>query len=193
MHYFSRFPNVAVSLDATGIKNPIVMTDITRRFTINNLSRDSTLVYYSYAVKDGERPDIIAFKYYKDQTLDWLVLLANEIHDPYFQWYMSTRDFENYVRQKYGSISVAQANVHHYEWIKQARTQITNSDGERIDVPERYLIVDRTTNVSLPASDRSEVTDYDYEVSKNEKRRNIVLIDRSLVPGLLENYRTVLA
>ncbi len=193
MHYFSKFPNALVSLDATGIKNPILITDITKRFTINNFSRDSSLIYYNYHVTDGERPDIIAFKYYKDQTLDWLVLLSNEIHDPYFQWYMSTYNFENYVRQKYGSISVAQANIHHYEWIKQARTEVFNTDGEKIVVPEKSFIVDYTTYISLSASDRREITNYDYEINENEKRRSIVLIDRSLVPGLLENYRTVLA
>jgi len=193
MHYFSRFPSTLFVYDATGRKNLIPALDITKRFSINALSKDASLIYYSYTVKDGERPDIIAYKYYKDETLAWLVMLANEIHDPYFQWYMATYDFEQYVRQKYGSISTAQADVHHYEWIRQARTEVVDSSGETITVPEKTLIVDYTTYSTLSSSERREVTNYDFEVNENELHRDIVLIDKSYVPGLLENYRTVLA
>lgn len=193
MHYFSKFPAALFTYDATGRKNPIVALDVTKRFALSALSKDASLVYYTYEVKDGERPDIIAYKYYKDETLDWLVLLVNEIHDPYFQWYMSTYDFEQYVRQKYGSIEASQSNVRRYEWIKQARSEITDSSGETIVVPERSLIVDQTTYLSLSSSERRIVTDYDHEVGENEKHRSISLIDRSYVPALLENYRNALA
>ena len=151
--------------------------------------KNSAIVLYEYSVQDGERPDIIAHKYYDDETLDWLVLLANETHDPYFQWPMSTVDFERYIVQKYGSVSSAQGRVDSYIWIlNEASTHSTN-DGETIVVPERTLVVDRSTYLSLSSSERRVLSSYDREVKDNDARRNIVLVDKAFVPTIKKTLR----
>jgi len=112
-HYFKPFPSILYKIP--GITSEMVVTDITRRFTLNTILKNNAAIYFDYEIKDGDRPDIIADKYYEDQTLDWLVLLTNEIHDPYFKWPLSYENFSNYIRQKYGSVSAAQSTTHHYE------------------------------------------------------------------------------
>jgi len=192
MFYFSKFPTTTYYPLIAG-RGPVIATDITRRFAFSQLVRDQAIVFYDYPVRDGERPDIIADKYYKDTTLDWLVLLPNEIADPYFQWYMSTTQFESYIRHKYGSVDVAQQQINRYEWIRQQSTTVQDDDGARIRVPERSLTVDYTTYLSLPTSDTRVVSNYDHEVNVNESHRKIVLVDAAYVPTITDSYRKLFA
>lgn len=130
---------------------------------------------------------------YGDSTLDWLILLPNEILDPYFQWPLSQNQLNDVIRKKYGSVSTAMAQVHHYEQIIQPRTELVNSDGEKIVVSERTLQVDQTTYISLAANAKREVTAYDYELANNEKYRTISIIDIAYVPSIVDRFRNLYA
>jgi hypothetical protein len=59
-----------------------------------------------YSVKDGERPEHIAERVYGDPGYHWLILLTNNIIDPYHGWYMSGSALEDYIQKKYGGYSV---------------------------------------------------------------------------------------
>jgi hypothetical protein len=117
--------------------------------------------------------------------LDWIVLLPNEIHDRYFEWVMSQREFEAFVKKKYGSLSQAQAQVHHYEQIISASQVL--QDGTVI--PERKVIIDETTYNSLGINDRRLVTAYDEEDRRNESHRQIKLIEPVFVTDIVRNAR----
>jgi len=83
------------------------------------------------------------------------------------------------------------AQTHHYEQIIRQRTIHINSDGERILIPEHTLVVDQTTYSSLSPSSRKLITNYDYEVALNERRRNISIINPNQVPGIVELFRNL--
>lgn len=190
MHYFSKFPNVVYYPRVYG-SNPTVATDISKRFRIRDLASSAPVIYYQYSIRSGDRPDIIADKYYKDSTLDWLVLLANEIQDPYFEWYLSPEQLAAHIRKKYNSISVASSTIHHYEWIRQVADTTVDSYGETVIIPERTLTVDYATYITLSSSRRRQLSAYDYEVNLNEKRRNIVLIDINYAPAIISAYKNI--
>jgi hypothetical protein len=59
-----------------------------------------------YSIKDGERPEHIAERVYGDPGYHWLILLTNNIIDPYHGWYMSGSALEEYIQKKYGGYSV---------------------------------------------------------------------------------------
>ena len=63
--------------------------------------------YYPYYIKEGERPDMVAFNYYEDSALVWLVFLANNIIDPYHDWPLSEAQLRRMAIKKYGSIAAA--------------------------------------------------------------------------------------
>ena len=72
---FNNWPTVNYDLKKNN--NVGVFTNITLRFKINEILNSKSAVIYEYNVVNGERPDIIAHKYYGDATLDWLILLTN--------------------------------------------------------------------------------------------------------------------
>jgi hypothetical protein len=197
-HYFYNFPTVAYRLPVAptnGIgsafrsNRTIGLTDISTRFIIKQIVGDPNLIYYDYVVRDGERPDIIAEKYYGDSRLDWVLMFFNQIHDPYFEWVKNTLEFENYIRQKYGSIADAQAEVNRYEQKIYSQSTYTNDFGETIVVPAKYVTVDASTYATLSPTDRREIDQYTHENNLNEAKRNIKILDEEFVPELLKTYR----
>lgn len=125
---------------------------------------DKVSVVYPYTLEDGDTPTMIAYDYYGSVDFVWLVLLANNIVDPYTQWYKSQYDLDQYIAKTYGSIAEAMATTHHYAH---------NTD-------DTYPMVTPTSFAYLESEFKSQfhpVSVYDYEVSLNEARRTINLID----------------
>lgn len=185
--FFKPFPTVSYDLKKNN--KPAILTDVTVRFKIQEILQNRTAVYYEYNVKDGERPDIIAFKYYKDPSLDWVILLTNNIIDPFYDWPLDSASFDRYIRAKYGSPSVAQSTVHHYEKI--LNTQSTLFDGTVI--PERTVIVDQATYNGLAPTARRIVYNYDYELDLNEQKANINILDKKFLPSILNQVNNIFA
>jgi len=172
--YFRPFPTV--SYRVPGTNRSVLATDVTRRFSVANFIANSNVNSDEYYVGDGERPDQIAYDYYGDETLDWLILLTNEIQDQYFEWPLSYENFNAMIVSKYGSLAAAYQTVHHYEKIVQSY-QLVNDNAQQRILKEKVLQVDYTTYLTLTASERKVVSVYDYEVELNENRRHIYLID----------------
>ena len=196
-HYFKPFPKIDYDLKKNGKSNSL--TNITLRFKVQEALLSQSVIYYDYQVQEEDRPDIVAELYYQDSTLDWLILIVNDIIDPQFEWPKEQYSLDKFIRQKYGSISEAQRTVHHYEKILNA--QSTLADGTI--VPERTVKIDQTTYNSLAGDTlqgetgfvkvRKEVSAYQYEQDLNDERRNIKLLDEVYLPQILSAVRGVFA
>ena len=88
---------------------------LTHRAGITREVATATSVYYPYQTKEGERPDTLSHLYYGDSAMEWLVFFANDIVDPYYGWYLSGDQFNQYIVSKYGSLVEAQLKTHHYQ------------------------------------------------------------------------------
>jgi hypothetical protein len=142
---------------------------------------------YQYNVQNGERPDIIAYKYYEDANLDWVILLTNNIIDPQFEWPLDDRSFERYIRKKYGSLEAAKQTHHLYEKI--LREQQVYFDGTII--PEKTVVVDKETYDLTSPTSRRAIDKYTYELELNEARSQIKILDKRYIQGLLTTYRDI--
>ncbi len=184
-YYFAPFN--LVEYDIKKNDQTTLLTNIMSRFKIIESFERQEAVYYDYSVKDGERADTIAFKYYGDASLDWVVLVTNNIIDPEFEWPLSSTALNRYIIQKYGSISTASSQTHHYE-------QLITSHQVLFDgtiIPEYYEEVDLTTYNSLSTSEKRVVTSYEYEQRLNESKRDIKLLSVDFLPELLTQVKTV--
>lgn len=183
-YMFDRWPTVSYDIKKNG--KPLELTNITLRFKINDLLRDKSVVMYDYDVQDGERADIIAYKYYDDETLDWVIYLINNIIDPQFQWPLDDQSFERYMRNKYGSLQAANQTVHAYEKI--LREQSVFFDGTII--PEKRVIVDKETYDLTTPTLRRTIDKYTYELELNEARSRIKILDKRYITGLISTYES---
>lgn len=185
MFYFRPFPTISYRVPGKNVNIPV--SDISKRFSIANFINNSRVTFDEYYVKDGERPDTIAYDYYGDYTMDWLVLLTNEIHDTYFEWPLGYEQFNAYLRQKYGSVEYTLSTVHHYEQIIQQHKTVIDGSDQRI-IPEKTLVVDYTTYLTLIATERKEVTIYEYEEKINDNNRHIYLLDPIYLQVIKEQH-----
>jgi len=188
MFYFTPFPVRDYQLK--GKTAPQQITDITRRFTLQSFLQKGLITFDEYFVQDGEKPDDVAYDYYGDPTLDWLIFFANETKDPYFEWPRSDEQLHAYITQKYGSLSTAYQTVHHYEWIVQQESQY-QTNFETIIIPEKTVTVDYAKYITLVATERKSISMVDYEENLNEYRRKIFLYDTNLVEQIKEQHPVV--
>lgn len=185
--FFEPFPTVAYDIKKN--EKLAILTNVTLRFKIQEILRNRSAVYYTYNVKDGERPDIIAYKYYGDPSLDWIILLINNIIDPFYDWPLDSLSFDRYIKAKYGSASVAQSRIHHYE--KVLYPQSVLFDGTIIS--EKRVIVNQATYNGLNPNLRRAVTDYDYEIDLNTQKAEIKILDKRYVTGIINQVENVFA
>lgn len=184
---FDGWPTVSYDLKKNG--KPLELTNITLRFKINELLLDKSAIMYQYDVQNGERPDIIAYKYYDDADLDWVILLTNNIIDPQFEWPLDDQSFERYMRGKYGSLEAAKQTHHLYEKI--LKEQQVYFDGTII--PEKTVVVDKETYDLTSPTSRRAIDKYTYELELNEARSRIKILDKRYIQGLLTTYRDVIS
>lgn len=179
--FFKPFPTIKYDLKKNG--NTEVVTNIMLRFKIQEYLRSQTAVYYNYSIQDSDRPDTIAFKYYDDSTLDWVILMTNNISDPQYGWPLNYKNLTSFIKKKYGSLEVAQSVIHHYEHLVSEKQVLY--DGTV--VPATTYIIDEDTYNSLDPSMRRAVSNFTYEFEENEKKREIKILDKRYITGIVNN------
>jgi hypothetical protein len=184
--YFEEFPQIRYDIKKNGKIE--FLTNITLRFKINEILRKRESGYYQYSIEDGEKPDQVAFKIYNDPKLSWILFLTNSIHDPLFDWPLSTNDLIKFIKSKYRSVPAAQAEVHEYRQI--VRNQSVRFDGTIIS--KKTFVIDQTTYNTLGPSEREAISKYDYEIEENDAKRNIKVFPPRNLQKVLSEIRRVL-
>jgi hypothetical protein len=111
--YFNYFPKLLYTTNNT----TSIVTDLLTRPALIQDILDNTSLYYEYDVQEGDTPEIVASRYYGDAELHWVILIVNQITDPFYDWPMSYQQFVAFINEKYGSQANALELVHHYERI----------------------------------------------------------------------------
>jgi hypothetical protein len=101
MPYFTYFPSISYTTDPTDLTKIMAVKDITVRAKINDYFKNTALTSLPYDIQDGERPESLAHRIYDRSDLHWTILLFNEIHDPTFEWPLSSAELESKLQAKY--------------------------------------------------------------------------------------------
>jgi len=199
MQYFDTLPKI-INIDSTG--NSKVMTNLLARASVIPQILKDPLLYYTYDIQEGDTPEVIAHKYYGDSYRYWIVLFANELLDPQWDWPMTSMVFEQYLADKYPSTNVY-SEVEYYEKVitqYDVNTQTTTVNKVRID-EDTYngLPVTQTATYTLPTgpvtitTDRNAVSIYDYELNLNEAKRNIKILNSNYVDLMETQLKKLMA
>ena len=180
-NYFRNLPKVGYDINGTGKDSFVSVTNIMKRVKFKPTVLEDISNYYPYFVKEGERPDIISQVEYGNVGYAYLILLVNDIYDPNFDWPLNSQVFEKFIINKYGSVTTAISGIKHYYQIIRAEVPRTGTS-ERI--PEVKFAVDETTYDSLGISDRTTLSNYDYEVELNDAKREIRLINPDFIQDI---------
>ena len=132
MRYFEAFPLVQYSFDDS--KQPILLTHILRRFSFQEKIKSIVAMWNAYTIREGEQPEDLAFRFYGDPNLHWVILLFNNVIDPMADWPMSSDVLEKEITRRYGTNELG---VHHYE--KDGRVVPGNVPGASLITNREFL------------------------------------------------------
>ena len=180
--YFSQVPNLEYVDRTPGEKTISAYKTVKNLFKRAKLREDifSDLTYFTkYQVVGDERPDNVAEKFYDDPTLDWVILLANNITNIQTEWPLSENSFNNFLIDKYGS-QVGISSIHHYECtgVKDTLGVVIAPEGLTIDKDysvtyyDQYASAGIVTATNLPET----ITNYNYESKLQDETRNIFVL-----------------
>jgi hypothetical protein len=199
MQYFDSLPKI-IQKDSAGVAR--IFTNLMARVSIKPGVLINPLVYYSYDIQEGDTPEIIAHKYYGDSYRYWVVLFANELLDPQWNWPMNGKVFSDYLTSKYGDLNITYSTIHHYEKILtqvDVNTNITTSNTVEIDENTYNNMFESTNTYTLPTGDvvvmvsKDAVSIYDYELKLNESKRNIKLLNSIYVDQLETEFKNLMS
>ena len=150
--------------------------------------------FTKFVVEGDDRPDIVATKVYDDPTLDWVVLMANNIVNVQSEWPMSQADFHTYVTEKYDEETLY-SGIHHYE-SREVRTtdgSIIIPRGEKVGVGQSVSYYDSALGQQVRATDIAiPVTNYEFEDNLNNEKRNIFILKASYLNIVFDDLEEIM-
>lgn len=199
--FFDTFPKTYYDLDGTRSGSYEIATNIFVRIGILNSLKNNSSVYYPYLIQDGDTPEMIADKYYGAPEYHWVVLYMNDITDPYYDWPLDYKKFENYILGKYGSLAEAQTRIVRYE-----KTIVRRDSSSGVTTTSK-VNVDATTYAGIPNSSvtynlsngttvtetisKNTVTAFQDELDTNERKRTIKLLKKEYIELINKNLQGI--
>ena len=172
MSYFKKFPKMIYDMKNDG--NYKLLPDILRRVKQRNAIKDGQFVFDNYDVKDGEKPEDIAYKWFGDAELHWVILMTNNVTDRYYEWPMNQVQFQTMLEDKYSNPD----GIHHYE--------ITRDSGRTTGQgPNDYsYLVECNSDTANAVS----VSNREYQEREQDRKRSIRLLNQTYLSDFLEEF-----
>ena len=169
--YVSRLPDAKIS-EYVKVKNLFK-----RGFLREDIFQDLAF-FTKYQIIGDDRPDNVAFTNYNDSTLDWLVLMANNILNVADEWPIAQSSFDEIMLDRYGSYDTLFNGIHHYETteVKDSRNRIIVPSGLKVDSNYSITFFDDNADQLKTLTPVIPVTNYQYEEKINNDKRNIYLL-----------------
>jgi len=191
MAYFKYLPSIEYisPLESrSSINTFIEAKNLFRRIKLSDNAFSSPYVFNKYIIQEGDRPDTVAYKYYGDSSLDWLVIFGAAIINQRTDWPLTSDELYEFASKKYGNDLTA---------IREYRTRQVKDSDERIILPAGYVVNQNFTipNPDNPTSTLNPVqgiTNWEYETEQNEKKKEINLVKPSFVPSIRREVETVM-
>ena len=192
-NYFKQLPDILyLDRENKEIRTYAKAKNLFRRIKLRSISTEQLANFQFYNVIGGERPDQVAFKFYDDPSLDWVILLTNNIINVQTEWPMDNKSFEKYLEDKYGDTLY---DVVHYE-----SKEVRNASGEiilqrGIKIPQNYSFTyfdigsnqyETVNNIALA------VTNYIKEVKIQNERRAIRILRKEYIDEIQKELEEII-
>ena len=191
MGYFRELPNIeylSPLLDRNASEEYVAAKNLFKRIKLREDVQNNITSFEKYQIGDGMRPDQVADELYGSVGLDWVVLITAGITNVTDQWPLSDKDLFQYAENKYGT---ELNDIHHYE-----TKEVKDSSG-RLILP-KGKVVDASFRIPKPGTPTADldptvgVSNYEYEVRKNDAKRSIFLLRPEYLQLFLNEMREIM-
>jgi hypothetical protein len=202
MGYFRELPDVEYQnflSDSISSQSYLRVKNLFRRNKLRDDLQNNFTIFNKYEIIDGARPDTVAEEIYGDSQLDWVVLITAGIINVRDEWPLSDRELYNYSYNVHGENLT---NIHHYETteVKDSK-EVHGIKMNRLILP-KGKVVDKDFKIPKPdeigtgtATELNPVTgitNWEYEVIKNNKKRTIYLLKVGYLQQFLNDMRDIM-
>jgi len=142
--------------------NGVTISDITHRIDMLAQVRKYEALYYTVRISEDMTPELLAEQTYGNQDYWWIICTINKVIDPFYDWVKRETEVYAYTEKSYESIY----DIHHWE--------DTEYNQFETDSPE---------------NDRLAVTNIDWELHLNDKKRNVLLLKSQHIPKVVEEFQ----
>lgn len=136
------------------------VTDMTVRVNILQGVLQNKDFTYNVQLEYGMKPEDVAYRFHNNIDLHWLVLMVNNIYDPFYEWYMTDQEVLAYSKLVYG-------------------------DPGYLDI--RYWIKDDII-YQTDIGNAVAVTNYEWEIMENDKRQIIKVVYPEYVDQIVSKF-----
>ena len=175
--YFSRFPLTTYDIKGDGVYK--LLPDILRRVKLRSGIKAGAFIFTEYDVRDGEKPEDVAVKWFGDPEYHWVILMTNNITDRYYDWPLSLQDFESFITDKYTNPDA----IHHYEITKSSGRTTANG-------PDDYS---HKIEVNSDATGAESVSNREFEQRLQDQKRLIKLLNPSFLGLFITEFEKLIS
>ena len=191
--YFKQLPELdypSLANDRKSAYDYQIVKNIFKRAVIRNDIFDEVTAFEKYSVEADERPDQVAYDFYNDAGLDWVILTTNNIIHVRDEWPMGSQDFLTFLNEKYTDQQLS--NVHHYETkiLRDSKGRLIQPEG--LKVKSNHSITFLDNGVLRTESSIKQVTFLEHETDLNDAKRNINILKSEYLGLFLENFREIM-
>ena len=191
--YFRQLPELdypSLSNDRKSAYDYQLVKNLFKRAVLRDDVFNDVTNFEKYSVEGDERPDKVAYDFYGDSGLDWIILTTNNIIHVRDEWPMSNRDFLTYLNQKYTSEELS--NVHHYETreIRDESNTLIQPAGVRVKSDYSVTYVENDT-VKTESSIKM-INFLEHETNLNDAKRNINILKPDYVEIFLRDIKEIM-
>lgn len=191
MNYFRELPDLEYQSPLshkTSSDEYVRVKNLFRRIKLRDDLQNVFTLFNKYVIEDGKRPEVVAEELYGKQSLDWVVLITAGITNVRDQWPLSDYQIYRYSEEKYGEYL---NDIHHYETteVKDSRNRIVLPAGKVVD---STFTIPNPSDPTATLNPVAGVSNYDYEVTKNNKKRTIYVLRREYLQQYLNDFRNIM-
>ena len=196
--YFRNIPEFAyVNRDDPKSSNEYsLVKNFFKRAKLRDDIFENVAFFEKFIIKGDDRPDNVAFQVYGDPTLDWVVLMSNNIVNVQSEWPLSNENFYEYLIDKYENETKLYSGIHHYEAneVKTSNGRIIIESGTRVGVGQSVSFYDKGKNDQVTITDIAlPVTNFTYEQNLNNKKREIFLLKKIYLNIVFDDLEQIMS
>jgi hypothetical protein len=202
MTYFRELPNLEYQSflsDSNSSDQYLIVKNLFRRVKLRDDLQNVFTVFDKYQIPDGSRPELVAQELYGSAQYDWVVIVSAGITRLRDQWPLSDRQVYDYAESIYGNDLNA---IHHYETteVRDSEDRLILPAGQVVDEDFKVSYYDDGTlytndstilgsNVTYISNPVIGVSNYEYEVRKNNDKRGIYVLKPRYLQQVINDTR----
>lgn len=104
--YFGQYPVIDYRIVPTEKSTKRVINITVAAKLLETFSDKTRNIYLDYIIRDGERAEDLALRYYNKSDLYWLIWISNQIINPIFEWPFNYIEMTDYLEDQYSGCAL---------------------------------------------------------------------------------------